>query len=73
MEQNQVFQEKLFRYLLLCQAILGEKLPIEKYSYFSKYFSKIVHPESLFLMYMEYLVTLVKNKSSFLLYIQALL
>lgn len=72
-EKQDVFEENTFRYLVLLQAILGERLPVESYSYFSKNFSRVVHPESTFLAFLEYLVVLLKNKSSVLLYLQAVL
>lgn len=59
--------------MILLQALLGEKFPLNSYQYFSQNVSKIVHPESTFLTYLEYLVTLLKNKSSVLLYLQAML
>jgi hypothetical protein len=43
-EKNNVFEEMMFRYMILLHALLGEKLSSESYSYFSRNFSKIVHP-----------------------------
>jgi hypothetical protein len=43
-EKHDVYEEKFFRYMILMQALFGETLPIESYSYFSKHFCKIIHP-----------------------------
>ena len=59
--------------MILCQALFGEHLTIDSYTYFSHYFSSMVDPSSILITYLEYLVTLLKNKSSVFLYLQAVL
>jgi len=58
--------------MILGQVIFCNDLPIVSLDYFHQHFSFVsVHAE--FLTFLEYVVTLFKNKMSILLYFQALI
>ena len=68
-----MFDEEIFKHIVLCQAILGEHLPIQTYSYYSKYITQASNEKSNFLQYLEFLLTTFKTSSSVILYLHALL
>ena len=69
-----VFSEGMFRYMMVCQVLFGERLEVGGYEYFHGYFERMVGErvdEVIFLL--EYLVRVMKSRSAVLLYFQAIL
>jgi hypothetical protein len=71
---SKVFNPVLFRYMVVCQAIFGYKLGVQSHKYFHFFFPLITDAQvTEIIVLLEYLVRNLKNKSSILVYLQALL
>lgn len=60
--------------MIICQAIFGYKTGVQSHKYFASFFAQITDDQvSEIIVLLEYLVRNLKNKSSVLLYFQAIL